>query len=144
MVAQSPLAYNLFFSKIQKSFLRKLTKQSLPDARLPRRAVLQRVNLFLIHLLVETVQHRSNNRRKSRAVNLTRQSAYEVRQTMPRRKVQNLLRHLNHTFHQRSAADQHHAGEYLLVKTSPLYLFQRMTENLFGSRLQDLAQNLTA
>src|SRR6266478_4753945 len=102
------------------------------------------MDLFLVHLLVEPVQHRADNRRESRAVNFARQTSDKIGQTVTRREIQHLLRHIDHTVHQRSAADQHDAREYLFVKAGPLDLFRRMTEDLLGARLKYLAQDLAA
>src|SRR5262245_29428123 len=61
---------------------------------------------------------------------------------MTSRKIQDLLRHLHHTVHQRPAADQHNARQDLLVEAGSLNLFRRVREDLFRSRLEDLAQDL--
>src|SRR5712691_5585845 len=141
MVAQSSSPYNLFFPN-SSIFKTKLTEPPLPDAGLLGGAILQRMDLFLVHLLVEPVQHRADNRREGGAVNFARQTSDKIGQAVTRREIQHLLRHIDHAVHQRSAADQHNAREYLFVKAGPLDLFRRVTEDLLGARLKYLAQDL--
>src|SRR5712692_203904 len=99
---------------------------------------------FLVHLLVEPVQHRSHHRRESRAVDFASESSDEIGQAVARWKVQRLLRHLDDAVHQRASANQYHTRKYLLVEAGSLDLFGRMTENLLGARLKNLTQYLPA
>jgi hypothetical protein len=58
---------------------------------------------------------------------------------MPRWQIENLFGHLHHAIHQRPAANQNHARQYLFIESGALDLLGRVTEDLLSPRLKNLS-----
>jgi hypothetical protein len=69
--------------------------------------------------------------------------AIALRTTHAHRGVKDLFRDLNHAIEQRAAARQNHAAGQLAIPTRVTDFIGHMHQNLFGARLQNVAEYLT-